>query len=261
VSLRDALHAEWTKLRTTPGTCWLLIGIVVATVAVSAAAVAATRCPAFLVCQQDTGKLTFTGVQLGQAVAAIAGVLIIGGEYSTGMIRATFAAVPHRATVLAAKAILTAGLTLLAAAVAVAGSLLVGALVLPGHGFTAGRGFPALSLADPPVLRAAVGSALYLALISLLALGVAAAVRDTAVAVGTVLAVLYLFPIIASVAASHNWQRHLEQAGPMTAGLAVQATRDLPSLPIGPWAGLAVLAGWAAASLLLGGLLVRRRDA
>jgi ABC-2 type transport system permease protein len=256
-----ALRAEWTKLRTMPGTFWLLAAVVAATVGVSAAAAAATRCPAGLACPVDTGKLTLTGIQLGQAVAAILAVLAIGGEYSTGMIRVTLAAMPRRTTMLAAKAAVIAGLTLAAGTVAVAGSLLAGALVLPGHGFTPAHGFPVLSLADGPVLRAAAGSVLYLSLIALLALGVAAAVRDTAVAVGTVLALLYLFPIIAAAAANSHWQRHLQQLGPTTAGLEIQATRNLHSLPISPWAGLGVLAIWAAAAVLAGGLQLRFRDA
>ena len=95
-----------------------------------------------------------------------------------------------------------------------------------------------LSLADGPVLRAAAGSVLYLALIALLSLGIATVVRDSAVAIGVVLGLLYLFPIIAALAADPHWQRHLEQIGPMTAGLAIQATTGLRSLPISPWAGL-----------------------
>ena len=69
--------------------------------------------------------------------------------------------------------------------------MLAGRLILPGHGFTATRGYPPLSLADGPVLRAACGSVLYLALIALLSLGVATAVRDSAVAIGLVLGLLY----------------------------------------------------------------------
>jgi ABC-2 type transport system permease protein len=57
------------------------------------------------------------------------------------------------------------------------------------------------------------------------------------------------------------WHRHLEQIGPMTAGLAIQATTDLHSLPISPWAGLGVLALWAGAALATGGILLRFRDA
>ncbi len=61
------------------------------------------------------------------------------------------------------------------------GSLLAGRLILPGHGFTAAHGYPPLSLGDGPVLRAAAGSVLYLALIALLSLGIATIVRDSAV--------------------------------------------------------------------------------
>ena len=254
------MRAEWTKLLTVPGTAWLLAATIVLTVAVSTAAAAATRCPAGTSCPVDTTKLSLTGVQVGQAVVAILAVLGISSEYSTGMIRATLTAMPRRAAVLAAKAAVTTGPVLAAAALAVAGSLLAGRLILPGHGFTAARGFPLLSWADGPVLRAA-GSVLYLALIALLSLGIATAVRDSAVAIGLVLALLYLFPIVASLAANPHWQRHLEQIGPMTAGLDIEATTGLRGLPLSPWAGLGVLAAWAAAALLAGGLLLRLRDA
>jgi ABC-2 type transport system permease protein len=256
-----ALRAEWTKLRTAPGTVWLLAATLVLTVAVSTAAAAATRCPAGTSCPVDTIKLSLTGVQFGQAVVAILAAAGMSSEYGTGMIRTTLTAMPRRTAVLAAKAAVTAGPVLAAAALAVAGSLLAGRLILPGHGFTAARGFPLVSPADGPVLRAAAGSVLYLALIALLSLGIAAAVRDPAVAIGLVLGLLYLFPIVSSLAASPHWQRHLEQIGPMTAGLDIEATTGLRSLPLSPWAGLGVLAAWAAAALLAGGLLLRLRDA
>ena len=111
------------------------------------------------------------------------------------------------------------------------------------------------------MLRAAAGSVLYLALIALLSLGVAAAVRDSAVAIGIILGLLYLIPIIATVVGAPGWHRHLGQIAPMTAGLAIQATTGLRSLPLSPWTGLGVLAAWAAAALLAGGLLLRLRDA
>ncbi|MFF1926405.1 hypothetical protein ACFVW8_38320 [Streptomyces sp. NPDC058221] len=72
---------------------------------------------------------------------------------------------------------------------------------------------------------------------------------------------LYIFPIIAATISNARLQHVLEQISPMNAGLAVQATTHLDQLPIGPWAGLGVTAGWAAAALLLGGLLLARRDA
>ena len=199
--MRDALHAEWTKLRTVPGPAWLLAGTIALTVAVSAAATAAVRCPAGTACPVDTTKLSLTGIEFGQAVVAILAVLVISGEYSTGMIRITLTAMPRRSAVLAAKAVILAGLVLAAGTIAVGGSVLAGRVILPGHGFTPARGFPLESLADGPTLRAAAGSVLYLALIALLSLGIATVVRDSAVAIGVVLGLLYLSPIILSVVA------------------------------------------------------------
>jgi ABC-2 type transport system permease protein len=129
------------------------------------------------------------------------------------------------------------------------------------HGIDPAHGYQALSLANGTVLRAAAGSVLYLALIALLSLGVATAVRDSAVSIGVVLGLLYLFPIVASVVGDADWKRHLDQISPMTAGLYIQATTDLRSLPLAPWQGLGVLAAWAAGALLADGLLLGLRDA
>jgi ABC-2 type transport system permease protein len=259
-SVREALHAEWTKLRTVSGTVWLLLATIALTTAVSAAAAAAATCP-FAGCNLDPAKISLTGIDLGQAVVAVLAVFAISGEYSTGMIHVSLAAIPRRCTVLAAKAAVITGLVLAAGTITVLGSVLAGRLILPGNGFTPAHGYPPLSLADGPVLRAAAGSVLYLALIALLSLGVATAVRDSATAIGMVLGLLYLFPIIAAAVTNPDWYRHLQQIGPMSAGLAIQATTGLHGLPIGPWAGLGVLAAWAAGALLAGGLLLRLRDA
>jgi ABC-2 type transport system permease protein len=254
-----ALHAEWTKARTAGGTIWLLLAIIAATVAVGGAVATATRCPA-AGCGQDPAKISFSGIDLGQAVVAILAVLAISGEYGTGMILLTLTAIPRRTTMLAAKAAILTGLVMAAGTVAVLGSLLAGRLILPGHGFIPAHGYP-LSLADGPYLRAAAGSVLYLVLVGLLGLGIATAIRDSAVAIGVVLGLLYLFPVAAAAVANPHWQRHLEQIAPMSAGLAIQATTGLHGMPISPWAGLGVLAAWAAGAMLAGGLLLRLRDA
>jgi ABC-2 type transport system permease protein len=258
--MRSALHAEWTKLRTVAGPSWLLLATIVVTVVLSAFALTAASY-ANTGAGVDLTKLSLTGIYLGQAIVAILGVVAIGGEYGSGVISITLAAMPRRWTVLAAKAIVAVGLVLAAGAIAVGGCLLAGRLLLPGGGFTAAHGYALLSLAHGPALRAAAGSVLYLALIALLSLGVATAVRSSAAAIGIVLGLLYLFPIITAVIPFPHWQRHLQQIAPMTAGLTVQATVNLRSLPIGPWAGLGVTAAWAAGALLLGGLLLRLRDA
>ena len=255
--LAVTIHAEWTKLRTVASTGWLVAGAVTLTVTVSAATVAGTALAPGL----DPAKLSLTGIQAGQAAVAILAVLVISNEYSTGMIRVTLTAMPRRHMVLAAKAALVGGLVSAAGAVAVLASVLAGRLILPGRGFTPANGYQLLSLGNGPDLRAACGSVLYFALVALLALGIATAVRDSAVAIGGVLALLYLIPIAAVVVSNQHWQRHLEQIGPMTAGLYIQATAGVRALPLTPWQGLGVLALWAAGALILGGLVLRFRDA
>ena len=253
----QALHAEWTKLRTVPGPAWLLAGVVALTVAVGAASDSATQC-ASTPCGLDPAVISFTGLYPGQAVIAIAGVLAIGNEYSTGIINLSLTAMPRRLTWFCAKAAVLTAPALITSALAVAGSALAGWLILPSHRFTPVYGYASLTTGTD--IRAAAGATLYLTLIALLSLGIAAAVRDSAVAIGLVLGLLYLFPITVSVVSNTTIARHLEQIGPLSAGLDVQATIGISGLPLTPWQGLGVVALWTAGALILGALAVVFRD-
>lgn len=260
-----ALRAEWTKLRTLPGTFWLVTAVVVLTIAVSAAAAGAFSCAARSCSEAVTGadpaKISLTGLDLGQVLVAVLAVLAVGGEYGTGMIRVTFTAMPRRLLVLAAKAGVVTGLALAASVVAVGGSVLAGRLLLPPRGLTAANGYTVLSPANATDLRAALGSVLYLLLIAMLALGVTAAVRDSGVAIGIVLGLLFLPPVITAVLPDHTLARHLEQVSPMTAGQYIEATVGVKSLPLAPWQGLGVLALWALGAVIAGAAVLRFRDA
>ena len=256
--LGQALHAEWTKFRTVAGPSWLLAGVVALTVAIGAATASAARCR-FAGCGIDPAAVSFTGIYPAQAVVAVAGVLAIGHEYSTGMIKVSLTAMPRRLTWLAAKAVVLTAPVLTASALAVAGAALAGRLILPGHGFTPAHGYASLTSATD--LRAAVGAVVYLTLVALFSLGLAAAVRDSAAAIGLALGVLYLFPLVADIISNPPLTRHLQQIGPLPAGLDAQATIGLKGLPLTPWQGLGVVALWTAGALLLGALVLRFRDA
>jgi ABC-2 type transport system permease protein len=260
-----ALHAEWTKFRTLSSSFWLLAGTAVLTLGVGAAASAAYRCtPGYcspLDTAADPARIALTGLLVSQVLVAALAVLAVGGEYGSGMIRLTLSAMPRRLTVLAAKACVVTGGVLLASLAGVLGAFLAGRWLLPGHGLSAANGYVVLSLANGADARAFLGSVVYLALIGLMALGIAAAVRDSGVAVGVVLALLFLFPIITSVLPDASLARHLNQVSPMMAGSYVQATEGLRLLPLTPWQGLGVVALWALGALLLGGLVLRLRDA
>lgn len=238
--MRSALHAEWTKLHTSPGILMLLAAAIAGTVGISAAAAACSG-PG---CETDLPKLSLTGVQLGQAPVAMLAVLAIGNEFASGMITVTLTAMPRRSHLLAAKAVIVAAVVTVAAAIAVAGCVVIGQLLLPAHEL---------------VLRPAAGSVLYLVLIGLLSLGTATAVRNPAAAIGVILAVLYALPIITSGVTDPTWQQYLQWIGPASAGLAVQATTGDPI--VGPLQGLGVLALWAIGALLIGGAFLNRRGA
>ena len=260
--MTDALRAEWTKLRTIAGTWWLMAGAVALTVAASAGIAASTHVstggPGGA--GQDPAKLSLVGLDLGQAVIAVLAVLAITDEYGAGMMRVTLAAIPRRGVMLGAKALNIAGLALVTAVPAVAGCLIAGRLFLPDAGLNPAHGYALVSIAHGPTLRAAFGSVMYLGLIALMGLGVGTIFRDTAVSTGIVLGLLYLPPLLAQLV-SGPWRRHIQQIAPMTAGLAIQATRNIRSLPISPWAGLGVLAAWAAGMLLVGLAILKARDA
>jgi ABC-2 type transport system permease protein len=264
VQLSCALRAEWTKLRTVTSTAWLLLAAVTSMVAVSAAAaqsVGTSLCPSPTECHEDIAKLSLTGIWVGQAAVVVLGVLAVSNEYGTRMIRSSLIAVPRRRAVLVAKAAVVTGLVLAAGVMGVLGSVLAGRLILPGNGFTPANGYALLSLGDGPTLRAAAGTVLYLGLVALLSLGVAAIVRDTAGAITSVLGLLYLAPVFSELVAEPEWHSRLKRYGPMEAGLSIQATTNLDRLEITPWAGLGVFALYAGIALLVGLTCIETRDA
>lgn len=237
----NAVRAEWTKLHTTPGPAWLLLITATVTVALGVTVSSVSPC-----CGADATRLALSGVYLGQVPVAVLAVLSVSGEYSTTLIRTTLTAIPDRRVILPAKALT------LALPVAAAGGLSLLACLFFAR--------PDLSLTDGHTLRAAAGSVVYLLLIAFLSLGTAATVRDSGTAIGTVLALLYLPPILTPAVADPHLHRLFDQLSPMTAGLAVQATKNLHQLPIAPWPGLAVLTAWSATAFLTGTVLLQRRD-
>jgi ABC-2 type transport system permease protein len=258
-TLREAVFAEWTKLRSISSNVWLLLAAIAVTVAVSALTTSIEKCSAG--CTTDPAKLSLTGIQLGQAIVVIVAVMAVSGEYGSGMIRFTLAAIPRRSVMMVAKSAVISAVVAVVSAAAVLGSVLAGQFFLPGNGFTEENGAAPLGIGSGLMLRAAGGSVLYLALIALLSVGVATAVRDSALAITLALGLLYIFPIIGQVLLNPAWRSRIERFSPMTAGLAIQSTKDLSTLPIGPWAGLGVLAAWTAAALIIGWVLLLWRDA
>ena len=144
-TLREAVFAEWTKLRSISSNTWLLLAAIAVTVATSGLATSVER-ESLPGCTTDPAKLSLTGIQLGQAIVVIVTVMLVSGEYSNGMIRFSLAAVPRRSVMLAAKSTVISVVVAVVSAVAVLGSVLAGQIFLPGNGFTAANGAAPLSL-------------------------------------------------------------------------------------------------------------------
>jgi ABC-type transport system involved in multi-copper enzyme maturation permease subunit len=241
------IAAEWTKLRSVRSTWWTLLATALLTVGVAAmvAEFTVARPPHN---PPDPVALSLTGVQLAQLAVGVLGVLLITGEYATGTIRATLTAVPRRLPILWGKAAV-AGLAVFVVGLPLAmASFLVGQKVLGGSGLAA----------TPGALRAIVGSALYLTLIGLLGLALGTLLRSTAGAIAALFGVLFGLPLLAGFLPEHTAE-HVMKYLPGPAGTVVTNAYPDPA-SVGPWSGLALLAGYVALALVLAAWRLRATD-
>jgi hypothetical protein len=253
--LGGVLRSEARKLHTVRSTWWaLLAGF---TFTVVTAALLGALLPGHLSVHQkttiDSVRVSLGGLHLSQITAGLLGVLAITSEYSTGMIRATFAAVPQRRLLLAAKALV---LTAAVAATATAGCF---AAYLAFEAFLPATDPMRTTLATPGVARAVTGAGLYLTVLALLGFGLGAALRSSAGAVAALFGLLFI-PTLLTALLPQSWQDLIGGYLPMNAGDAIYTTRPEAHM-LGPWTGLAVFAAYAAVALAAGFTLIGRRDA
>jgi ABC-type transport system involved in multi-copper enzyme maturation permease subunit len=258
VSLTGLLGSEWTKLRTVRSTMWTLGATVFIGVAVSVLSMAEVRAQWTTTSASarvgfDPVGTSLTGAAFGGALLlGVLGILVISGEYATGTIRVTLAAEPRRPMALAAKVLVFAAVSLITAEVTTFASFLIGQAFLTSPA-------PHATLSSPGALRAMAGTGLFLCVVGLFALGIAAIVRHTAGAIGLYVFVVLVLPIInQSLPSSLGNQLH--RFLPLTIGHAMTNPSAVPHA-FGPWTGFAVLCGYAVLPLVLGTVLLVRRDA
>jgi ABC-type transport system involved in multi-copper enzyme maturation permease subunit len=206
----------------------------------------------------DTVITSLSGVQVGLMAVVALGVLFATSEYKTGTIRTTFAASPRRGRVLAAKVIVLGGAMFASGLVACVAAFLITQPTLRANGYRPPV-YAELSLTDGPVLRAVLGTALFLAVLAVFSLGVGAIRRRTVGAIVIVTALVVVPQIIAPIM-SLSAELWINRLTPV-AGLAIQQSRERFDTAIGPWTGLGVLCVYAAVALFLAFWRLRRRDA
>jgi ABC-2 type transport system permease protein len=251
----DILRSEYLKLRTVRSTFWALLAAVVFNVAL--AALLAIFLPSHMSAHQkatiDSTRVSLGGLHLSQVAFGVLGVLVITTEYSTGMIRATLAAVPQRRLMLTAKTTVFAVTALIIGITSCFAAYVAFQALLP-----AGDGMRT-SLSDPGVLRAVTGAGIYLTVLGLFGLGLGAIIRSSTGAVATLMGVLFVPSLIVTLL-PQSWQDTVGAYLPMNAGETI-ITVHHQAHTLQPWPGFGVFCLYAAAALAAGFFLISHRDA
>ncbi|MFJ1752392.1 ABC transporter permease subunit [Kitasatospora sp. NPDC088134] len=247
-------QSEWTKIRSVRSTVWTLALTFVVTLLVGTLLSLVTKNNFADVTKDsstpfDATGTAFSGIMLGELAIVVFGVLAVGNEYSSGMIRVSLAAVPQRGTLLAAKAAVLAALAFAVSLVTVFVTFFVAQAVLGEH---------STSLGDEGVLRAVFSAACYLTLLCLFAAGITVLLRNQTLALGILVPFFFLLSPILSVVPKVKTVAHYFPDWAGSRSIQVYQPADQP---YGPWVGLLICAAWAAAALLCGYLVLKKRDA
>lgn len=252
--------SEWTKIRSVRSTVWSLGLLAVLLPAFAALFVGLGVARWDQTSEQDRAQIIAdpaavilgSGVLIGQLAICVLGVLVIGSEYSTGMIRASLLAVPRRLPMLAAKSLVFSLLVLVVSAVAAFASFFIGAAMMNSK--------VPVALSDPGVFRAVLGSGLYLAMLGLFAIAIGAIVRHTAAGITGVIAfVLVLAPLFQLLPGKAGEYIHAYM--PTEAGHLIGQAQQAPDDLLTPWQGFGVFSLWTAVLLVAAAILLKRRDA
>ncbi|MCU1454958.1 MAG: putative transporter transrane protein [Acidimicrobiales bacterium] len=254
---RGILASEWTKLRSVRSTWWTLVSTLGMMAGFSALLSAAfvsryDHLDAFEKATFDPTLHSLRGMYLAQLAIGVLGVLVISNEYTTGMIRNSFMAVPQRPAVLAAKAAVFGAIAFVVSEIASFAAFFIGQAILSQKHVQA-------SIGDPGVLRAVIGAGVYLTGVGLLGLGLGALLRRTAGAIASLFGLVLVFPVLAEALPS-PWNRNVSKVLPGGAGQAFAQVRRT-SDALSPWTGLALFVGYIAVTAIAAVIFVNRRDA
>lgn len=264
VAQRRVIVSEWIKLRSLRSTVYTLVAAVVAVIGFAILAAFALTGeiegprgggpPGGVESTIDATTVSLAGVHLAQIIIGVLGVLVISGEYATGMIRSSLTAVPKRLPVLWGKAIVLSAVTLALMLVAVFVAFFAGQAILAGKDMD-------VALTGDGVLRALAGAALYLTGIGVIGLALGALLRHTAGAITTLFAILLVVPGLLGLVLPDSWAEALNPYLPSNAGQSFMAAIDSGQGLLSPLAGFAVFAAYVVVLLGAAALALVRRDA
>ncbi|MCK9896360.1 ABC transporter permease [Frankia sp. AgB32] len=247
---QPVLYSEWTKIRSVRSLVWSLVAGVAMLVVLGPVVCGAHGDGEAASADFDPVKLGFWGLNFAQVAVAVFAMLSIGGEYETGTIRTSLAAVPQRGRFYVHKLLVAAGLSL---AVAIPTALLTFFLsqrLLDEHG---------VSFGDPGTVRAVICLALYFPLLSLLFMGITAMFRSLVPAMGLLLPVLFLLsPLSMQVPGLREVVQFLPDRAGQYAAMTLRPDADVSYTA---WLGLPIMAAWTAVAVFGGWRVLRSHDA
>jgi ABC-2 type transport system permease protein len=253
--------SEWTKIRSVRSTVWTLLAFVVVAIGFSALIMTVIsntwnnpgNHPNHVTLVTDPTAVLFgAGFGLGQLAWCVLGVIVITSEYTTGAIRSSLLAVPHRIPMLAAKAIVFALIDLVVSAITVFVVFFITTAILRSH--------ISITLSQPGIVRACIGGILYLTVLGLFSLAIGGLIRHTAGAIATVIALVIVVPPLVSLIPG-TIANHIHGYLPIPAGLLVTQTTQQSGDVLSAWQGFGVFGLWTAVLLFACGWLLVRRDA
>ncbi|TVZ02666.1 ABC transporter permease [Trebonia kvetii] len=258
VTQARVLRSEWTKFRSLRSTVWTLLTALVLMIGIGAlfSAVNASQYHTFSAAQQasfDPVSTSLTGTAFAVIAFGVLGVLMTSGEYGTGMIRSSLTVVPRRLPVLWAKLGVFAGVVLTVSMAASFAAFWIGQALLSSHHL-------GVSLSAPGALRSVVGAALYITVAGLIGVALGALLRSTAAGIATFAGVFFVLPPLAGLLPS-SIRDHLVQYLPSNAGSALWGGVQDAGNVLSPWAGFAVLCGYAAVLVTAAAWRLRHSDA
>ncbi|MEU8987047.1 ABC transporter permease [Streptomyces sp. NPDC048558] len=252
----QVVRSEWTKIRSVASTMWTLSLAVVVTIALGMLISGLSNSEFDNMSERDRLSfdptfISFAGMTLGQLALIVFGVLVVSNEYSTGMIRTSLAAVPRRGTFLASKIAVATGLALVVGMATSFVTFFLGQAMLGDH---------RAEIGDPGVLRAVIGGGLYMTLIAMFSMGVAAMLRSPMLSLGILMPFFFLVSnILGNVSATEKIGQYLpDQAGSRIMQVVTPIDDDKP---YGPWGGLGIMVLWVVVALAGGYATLKKRDA
>lgn len=244
MSTTAVLRSEWIKIRSVRSVVGSLTAVFLVTMAVTVLTFATVGRAEADKTDADLVFGAFYALNFGQIAAISFGTTAISSEYVNGALRMSLAAVPRRTLFYTTKMSLIGAAALAVGLVTGFSSFLVGQLFMGEH---------AIGLGEPGALRAAVGSGIYLALMTLFAAGLTVLFRSAVAVLSLLIPFILIVSFVVGDVAGGAADYLPDRAGQLV-------LHQHPESSIGPWAGLAVTAAWAGASLLAGWWALRRRD-